>query len=302
MTKILSLVAMAFLCVQSVPAQNVGIGITTPISKLHIKGTGQLLRLDAPAPSISFFNESVNLGSLFMNETDGSMNLITPSLSGGSIRFSPNNQLNTIFTNTGRVGIGTTTPAEKLDVNGNINLNGVLKFNGSAGGVGQMLVSTGNSAPEWVSAPYNNTTRFAAEIPAETSNGEPLTYQSTYNLNANDVSIGSSSITISKSGLYHFEGYLTYTITFRGDVAKDVAFSAFLHADGETYDLALFSGMHYVGTSQYNTTIHFKNDIYISAPATITLSRSRLYNLSGTAATYESERIRGRISGYLINE
>lgn len=302
MTKILSLVAMAFLCVQSVPAQNVGIGITTPISKLHIKGTGPLLRLDAPAPSISFFNESVNLGSFFLNETDGSMNLATPSLSGGSIRFSPNNQLNTIFTNTGRVGIGTTAPTEKLDVNGNINLNGVLKFNGSAGGVGQMLVSTGTSSPEWVSAPYNNTTRFAANIPLETSNSEALTYESIYNLNSTDVSISTSAITINKSGLYHFEGYLTFTITFRGDIAKDVAFSAFLHADGEIYDLVFLSGMHYVGTSQYNTTVHFKNDIYISAPATITLSRSRLFNLSGTAATYESERIRGKFSGYLINE
>lgn len=293
--------AMAFLCVQSVAAQNVGIGVTTPISKLHIKGTGSLLRLDAPAPSISFFNETVSLGSLFMNEADGSMNLNTPMF-GGSIRFSPNNQLNTIFTNTGRVGIGTTTPTERLDVNGNVNLNGVLKFNGSAGGVGQMLVSTGLSTPEWVSAPYNNTTRFAANIPAETSNSEPLTYESIYNHNSNDVSIGSSSITISKSGLYHFEGFLTFTITFRGDIPKDVAFSAFLHADSETYDIAFFSGMHYVGTAQYNTTVHFKNDIYITAPATINLSRSRLFNLSGTAATYESERIRGKISGYLINE
>lgn len=294
--------AMAFLCVLSVYAQNVGIGVTTPISKLHIKGTGSLLRLDAPAPAISFFNESVNLGSLFLNETDGSMNFTTPSLSGGSIRFNPGNLLNTIFTNTGRVGIGTTTPAEKLDVNGNINLNGVLKFNGSAGGVGQMLISNGNSAPEWVSAPYNNTTRFAANIPAKTTDDEPLEYESIYNLNTNDVSISSSAITISKSGLYHFEGYLTFTITFRSGIAKDVAFNAFLHADDEIYDITYFGPMHSIGTSQFNTTVHFKNEIYISAPATLRLTWSRLYNLSGTGATYESERIRGKISGYLINE
>lgn len=38
------------------------------------------------------------------------------------------------------VGIGTTTPAEKLDVNGNVNLNGQLKISGNAGTANQMLM------------------------------------------------------------------------------------------------------------------------------------------------------------------
>ena len=41
------------------------------------------------------------------------------------------------------VGIGNPTPAEKLDVTGNVNITGALKANGNAGTAGQVLMSTG---------------------------------------------------------------------------------------------------------------------------------------------------------------
>lgn len=41
------------------------------------------------------------------------------------------------------VGINKPNPTEALDVNGSINLNGTIKTNGAAGGVGQVLTSTG---------------------------------------------------------------------------------------------------------------------------------------------------------------
>lgn len=41
------------------------------------------------------------------------------------------------------VGVGTASPSEKLDVNGNINISGALKANGVAGSTGQVLMSTG---------------------------------------------------------------------------------------------------------------------------------------------------------------
>lgn len=42
------------------------------------------------------------------------------------------------------VGIGNSSPAEKLDVNGNINLTGTIKANGVAGKNNQVLISTGS--------------------------------------------------------------------------------------------------------------------------------------------------------------
>lgn len=42
------------------------------------------------------------------------------------------------------VGIGTTTPSQKLDVNGNVNISGTIMTNGTAGTSGQVLTSTGS--------------------------------------------------------------------------------------------------------------------------------------------------------------
>ena len=47
---------------------------------------------------------------------------------------------NPVSAQTTNVGIGTTNPAEKLDVNGNINLNGTIKVNGQDGQAGQVLM------------------------------------------------------------------------------------------------------------------------------------------------------------------
>ncbi|MES2777011.1 MAG: hypothetical protein V4722_22735 [Bacteroidota bacterium] len=54
------------------------------------------------------------------------------------------------------VGIGTSTPAEKLDVNGHIKTSGELKPNGAAGQAGQVLTSNGNGTMQWSSATGSN--------------------------------------------------------------------------------------------------------------------------------------------------
>ncbi len=51
----------------------------------------------------------------------------------------------------GRMGLGTTTPSEKLDVLGNIRFSGALMPNNTAGTTGQVLQSNGaNVAPTWI--------------------------------------------------------------------------------------------------------------------------------------------------------
>jgi hypothetical protein len=51
--------------------------------------------------------------------------------------------------NYGNVGIGTLTPSEKLDVDGNIKLSGELKPGGIAGVLGQSLQSNGDGTMQW---------------------------------------------------------------------------------------------------------------------------------------------------------
>ena len=52
---------------------------------------------------------------------------------------------------TGNVGIDVNAPAEKLDINGNIQLNGEIKINGTGGTAGQVLTSNGNGTMAWAS-------------------------------------------------------------------------------------------------------------------------------------------------------
>lgn len=47
------------------------------------------------------------------------------------------------------VGVGTNSPSEKLDVNGNVNVSGKLKVNGVAGQAGQTLITNNNGATQW---------------------------------------------------------------------------------------------------------------------------------------------------------
>lgn len=47
------------------------------------------------------------------------------------------------------VGIGNTTPAEKLDVTGNINVTGTIKANGVDGTVNQVLMKNGSGVLQW---------------------------------------------------------------------------------------------------------------------------------------------------------
>ncbi|MBI2326209.1 site-specific integrase [Candidatus Collierbacteria bacterium] len=51
----------------------------------------------------------------------------------------------------GNFGIGTTAPAQKLDVVGNLQFSQALLPNGSSGTTGQFLISQGTSAPIWTS-------------------------------------------------------------------------------------------------------------------------------------------------------
>jgi hypothetical protein len=47
------------------------------------------------------------------------------------------------------VGVGTTNPAERLDVNGNINVTGTIKANGTDGQPNQVLMKNGSGAFVW---------------------------------------------------------------------------------------------------------------------------------------------------------
>lgn len=59
-----------------------------------------------------------------------------------------------IFEKTGNIGVGTTSPSQKLDIAGNMQFSGALMPNGNAGSNGQSLLSTGSgTTPVWGNVP-----------------------------------------------------------------------------------------------------------------------------------------------------
>lgn len=73
-----------------------------------------------------------------------------------------------VFTHAQNVGIGNPAPAEKLDVNGNINVTGTIKANGIDGAANQVLMKNGSGTMVWGDmCDYKNI--FMLDIPGSTS-------------------------------------------------------------------------------------------------------------------------------------
>ena len=106
----------------------IGIGITDPGGLLHIRQYGddskQLVVGSVNQPSLEWFFRVDNSANLSLNNEG----LTTASLYIG---------------NTGKVGIGTTTPTEELDLNGSMNLNGEVYRKSTTGSANLVPIAYG---------------------------------------------------------------------------------------------------------------------------------------------------------------
>jgi len=85
-------------------------------------------------------NSGLNSGTNFLGTTNNV-----------SLRFRTNNTERFVIDSNGRVGIANATPAERLDITGNLRLSGAFMPAGSAGTAGFVLQSNGaGNAPSWV--------------------------------------------------------------------------------------------------------------------------------------------------------
>jgi hypothetical protein len=98
----------------------------------------------------------------------------------------------------GNVGIGSSTPSQKLDVTGNIRFSGALMPNGSAGTSGQILVSKGsNTPPVWQSV-----SALTQAITLISSATVTQSYPSTSTITYKTITGLSQSITVPTGGTY----------------------------------------------------------------------------------------------------
>ncbi|MCM2339341.1 MAG: DUF5011 domain-containing protein [Burkholderiales bacterium] len=113
---------------------NVGIGTTAPGAKLHVEGTNEILSLTGTTPYLRFF---ANPSQSYIGSGSGLVSGMAVTdlaiRSASNIGFSIGTSEKVRIDSSGNVGIGTTAPVEKLNVNGNINITGgeLRMFNNS---------------------------------------------------------------------------------------------------------------------------------------------------------------------------
>ncbi len=126
-------------------AQNVGIGTVTPVTKLNIVGGGSSPAFPGVTSSALFrvgvgTAEGIDFGKMSISPYSGWMQAGLNGAIPDPLSLQPLG---------GNVGIGTISPAEKLDVTGNINVTGTIKANGVDGTANQILMKNGNGLLSW---------------------------------------------------------------------------------------------------------------------------------------------------------
>lgn len=98
----------------------------------------------------------------------------------------------------GNIGIGSTSPSQKLDVSGNVKFSGALMPNGSAGTSGQILVSQGSgNYPVW-----QNISSITQAITLMTTATVTQAYPNTSSISYKSLTGLNQSITVPTGGTY----------------------------------------------------------------------------------------------------
>jgi hypothetical protein len=145
---------------------NVGIGAVSPAQLLHVKA--------ASGDAKVLINANGEGDEAHLMLRTGGINKTAIVASGISnwgrtdLRFILNSYTNAnnyglsdtkmIIKNDGKIGIGTDSPGEKLDVAGNIKFSGALMPNNNSGSSGQVLTSSGTGVPTWTTISGGATT------------------------------------------------------------------------------------------------------------------------------------------------
>lgn len=165
MKKNVFVLALCYFSFTPLMAQNVGVGTNNPQARLEVRDTAKTKLLIA---SKSYLDSSQIVLSNRTASNLGTDMLISANRENG-LRFTSQSDLtannnDSILTllPTGRVGINDPTPSERLDVNGNMNITGIIKANGNAGQPNQVLMQNSSGNLVWgdIADAYKNFDAF----------------------------------------------------------------------------------------------------------------------------------------------
>lgn len=145
----------------SLVSGNVGVGTTSPGQKLQVNGTGRFTSLNGSGDRVVYANNNGDLITSSSNINPNSLIDGTGTLNYLA-RWTPDGNtlgIGTTYDNGTNVGIGTTSPGEKLHVNGNLRVAGTAINSGSDNL--KMMHGGGranDTSYEWVGF-YSGTTR-----------------------------------------------------------------------------------------------------------------------------------------------
>ena len=133
---------------------NVGIGTETADRPLHVYASG-IARIkietggNTQNADVAYYNSDGLQGVIGYSDANDCLNIDARSTTGDVV-FQRSGSERMRLTSSGSLGIGTTAPSQRLDVNGNARLRGALyDTNNAQGSLNQVLVSTGSGGVEW---------------------------------------------------------------------------------------------------------------------------------------------------------
>jgi len=255
-----------------ITGQNVGVGTTSPVTKLNVVGNGSSPAIPGGASGallrlgISSNQEGIDFGKMGTSPFSGWVQAGFNGTSPDPLSLQPLG---------GNLGIGTISPSEKLDVNGSSGFNGTMKLQGlnlfefGAGVVGKELNAGkvgynafGQSALTFVGAGTNATNRavyFFAEG-GTTMNG-PLNIEGPLRVNGNSGTTGQLLTSNGTGDPTWTNGPFGNTVRFAASFTSDVTPITYTN----------------VYTTIYNNS---PADVTISTN-TITINKTGLYHIEG---------------------
>ena len=128
------------------PARNVGIGTTSPVMKLHVNGDGIYLNSTATC-GINMYSSHGE--SSISYKSNGGIRTVFGTYTNRTFLWNESIREHvSILSSNGYFGIGTTTPAYKLHVAGDIYSSATIR----TAVQNQAIVLSNNSSPAWISA------------------------------------------------------------------------------------------------------------------------------------------------------